>query len=317
MLCMSNSNIIVHKSSHGPQSFQDQLESFFLGLLEGDGSIQVNHWRKASLQYRIIIKLNNTEENYRMLTFIHRKLNIGNVKITAHGTRVSLVEDHRDRIPKIMGIIEKHGLRLTKARIRYGFFQYAFQNSIGYSEYLYLRTFRDMWEKAAYAADFHGRAPAQHSDFSGAPHPLLDFFKMLTPYKAQDILQRPHFVHWLCGIIEAEGCFSFRKSGKSCSFSLAQKYEEAFLLAVKQYFQLPNRVRRVNSHMYMLETFNVTHVQNILEFCRPGSLNALHKKAYAEKRVDSFGLLGSKETQRQEFEKRFLLLSPRLESENL
>ena len=28
---------------------------FWVGLMDGDGSIQVNHWRKLSLQYRLVI----------------------------------------------------------------------------------------------------------------------------------------------------------------------------------------------------------------------------------------------------------------------
>ena len=35
--------------------------------MDGDGSIQVNHWRKQSLQYRLVIKLCNLSHNYDML----------------------------------------------------------------------------------------------------------------------------------------------------------------------------------------------------------------------------------------------------------
>jgi hypothetical protein len=36
--------------------------------MDGDGSIQVNHWRNKSLQYRLIIKLSNiNNNNYTML----------------------------------------------------------------------------------------------------------------------------------------------------------------------------------------------------------------------------------------------------------
>ena len=38
-------------------SVQDHFKKFWVGLMDGDGSIQVNHWRKKFLQYRIIIKL--------------------------------------------------------------------------------------------------------------------------------------------------------------------------------------------------------------------------------------------------------------------
>lgn len=40
---------------------------FTLGLLMGDVSFQINHWKKKYLQYRIIIKLKNNYENIKML----------------------------------------------------------------------------------------------------------------------------------------------------------------------------------------------------------------------------------------------------------
>lgn len=46
---------------------RDYVRKFWVGLLEGNGSIQVNHWRKKILQYRIVIKLKDTERNKKML----------------------------------------------------------------------------------------------------------------------------------------------------------------------------------------------------------------------------------------------------------
>ena len=34
--------------------------------MDGEGSIQVNHWRHKNLQYRLVIKLKNTPANARM-----------------------------------------------------------------------------------------------------------------------------------------------------------------------------------------------------------------------------------------------------------
>ena len=40
--------------------------------MDGDGSIQVNHWRKKYLQYRLIIKLSNLKSNEKMLKLISK-----------------------------------------------------------------------------------------------------------------------------------------------------------------------------------------------------------------------------------------------------
>jgi hypothetical protein len=43
---------------------------FWVGLMDGNGTIQVNHLHKKSLQYRLIIKLTYDKLNYIMLVEI-------------------------------------------------------------------------------------------------------------------------------------------------------------------------------------------------------------------------------------------------------
>jgi hypothetical protein len=49
--------------------------------MDGDGSIQVNHGRQQSLQYRLVIKLSNIKSNYNMLVEIAKVVG-GTVRIT-------------------------------------------------------------------------------------------------------------------------------------------------------------------------------------------------------------------------------------------
>ena len=46
------------------------LGAFVVGLIDGDGSFQVNHWRHRTLQYRLIVKLSDKSFNRDMLTHI-------------------------------------------------------------------------------------------------------------------------------------------------------------------------------------------------------------------------------------------------------
>src|SRR4051812_23197787 len=48
----------------------EYIQQFWVGLMDGDGSVQVNHWRFQYLQYRFVIKLKFTVENYEMLKSI-------------------------------------------------------------------------------------------------------------------------------------------------------------------------------------------------------------------------------------------------------
>ena len=58
------------------------IENFTLGLLIGDGSFQINHWKKKYLQYRIVIKLKKTNGNILMLQNIKNYYKIGRIKIS-------------------------------------------------------------------------------------------------------------------------------------------------------------------------------------------------------------------------------------------
>ena len=62
----------------------DHIEKFWVGLMDGDGSIQVNHWRNKNLQYRLVIKLSNLESNVKMLKLISNQLT-GHVRISKDG----------------------------------------------------------------------------------------------------------------------------------------------------------------------------------------------------------------------------------------
>jgi len=58
----------------------NRLSAFVVGLIDGDGSLQVNHWRSKSLQFRLVVKLKYNEWNKAMLEHIASVLG-GQVKI--------------------------------------------------------------------------------------------------------------------------------------------------------------------------------------------------------------------------------------------
>lgn len=42
--------------------------------MEGEGSVQVNNWRRKNLQYRLVIKIKNTAANLAMLQELARRI---------------------------------------------------------------------------------------------------------------------------------------------------------------------------------------------------------------------------------------------------
>lgn len=229
-MLINNSHII----QNGANNTTMQWQQFFLGLLEGDGSIQVNHWKKQSLQFRILIKLKYTPANYAMCVAIRQKLNIMNLHIR-HNC-IILVEDHKIKLKRILRIIDKYGLLLTHRRRQIAFFKYCIDNNVRYSEYAHIKQLNQCW---------HG-------------------FQNINDYTCDQLLQFSHWPNWLCGFSEAEACFCIRVNNNH-SFSIAQNDGREVLGAIKQYFEIPNKIRNT-SRLWVIETYAGKTLQKIINF---------------------------------------------------
>jgi hypothetical protein len=91
----------------------EYIKMFWVGLMDGDGSIQVNHWRYQSLQYRLVIKLSNIISNYNMLIKIAKVIK-GNVRITGKGKEIIWVVNDKETIKEIIKIFEIYPLLTSK-----------------------------------------------------------------------------------------------------------------------------------------------------------------------------------------------------------
>lgn len=193
-----------------------------MGLLDGEGSIQVNHWRKTSLQYRIVIKLKWNEANEKMLQQIAEVVG-GTVR--QDGNFIIWVENNREKIKKILNILEKIPPLTTRLRAQIAFIHTCLKHN-NVEEYIKTRDNK---------------------------------YDNRQQYKPKgDIKLLDYWSAWLSGFIEAEGCFSIRKTGIK-SFSIGQKYENYLIAEIKSYFQLTCVLRLVKSKVeeyYSIETYN-------------------------------------------------------------
>ena len=83
------------------------IQKFWVGLMDGDGSIQVNHWKKKTLQYRLVIKLRHCSENVEMLNLISKDIG-GKVRIVKNNEYVIWVVDSRKSILRIIKIFDTY-----------------------------------------------------------------------------------------------------------------------------------------------------------------------------------------------------------------
>ena len=106
----------------------DYIQKFWVGLMDGNGSIQVNHWRHKNLQYRLIIKLKYCSENLYMLNLIASHIG-GNVKIVGSNKFIIWVVNNRNHIYKIIQIFIKYPPLTSRLRAQLAFMLTCFEQN--------------------------------------------------------------------------------------------------------------------------------------------------------------------------------------------
>lgn len=222
----------------------DYIKKFWVGLLDGDGSIQVNHWRSTNLQYRLIIKLKNNRGNYNMLLLIQKVIG-GNVKLTKGDQFVLWVVNDKKEIIKIIKIFDKNPL-LTS-------------NKIAQLEFLKENIKRNdiNW----YLLNRNNKYDNQERN----QKIISDYLKTFDKNK-----DYTYFDAWFSGFFEAEGCFSIRQNSNH-SFSISQNNDKYLLEFIKNYFNIANSIRVIKNKkvenkniFYILEAYKKDTLLNII-----------------------------------------------------
>lgn len=216
---------------------KEYIHKYWVGLMDGDGSIQVNHWRKSSLQYRLVIKLSNLISNYKMLVNISKVIG-GNVIITGKGKDVIWVVNDKQTIINIIKIFNTYPPLTSKKICQLNFLKKCIlKNSVDW--YLSNRNIK-----------YNNQISITKSDIFGLKKGVL-----IIP---------SYFYGWLSGFIEAEGCFSTRKTN-NLSFSIGQNYDIYLINIIKEYFKATNVVRNPNGNFYILDIYKKETLKLIID----------------------------------------------------
>lgn len=223
-----DSSVLLDKNN-----YNEYIKMFWVGLMDGDGSIQVNHWRGQSLQYRLIIKLFNIKSNYSMLIEIAKVVG-GTVRITGKGLDVIWVVNSKQEVEKIIKIYDTYPPLSSKKICQLAFLKTCLtQTSV--ETYLLNRNFKYDKQLAIIKSNVNFKLPS-------------------------------YFKGWLSGFMEAEGCFSIRVSNNH-SFSIGQNYDFYLISAIKQYFEVTNKVRNPYGKFYSLEVYKKEVLLKIITHC--------------------------------------------------
>lgn len=218
--------IIPYKNSSKNINNVHYIYPFFVGLFDGDGSIQVNHWRSTILQYRFVIKLSYKTNNLTMLQHIQQFIG-GKVRVSSCNNFVLWVVDNKETIQRIILIFNEYPLLTSQKILQLNFMQRCLlHNNI--TQYFDERDLR-----------YHDRND------------------VLNSMSNTNLISLPYYKAWLSGFIEAEGCFSARKAPNIdiYYFSISQNYDLYLLNSIRDYLNANNQVRKINI-LYLLEVYS-------------------------------------------------------------
>jgi hypothetical protein len=182
---------------------RQQLDAFTVGLLDGDGSLQVNHWRSKLLQFRLVVKLSDKTLNYEMLCLLSSKYG-GTVKRDKDNKTNYvqwIINDKKTFLRTIVPLLNTFPPLTTRMRLQFEFFKKFLINPD-----------IDLY--------FKERGVKYNSRESITP-----LFTTIPTY----------FGDWLAGFIESEGSFSNRTNGIS-TFSIAQNHDRYLIEAIRDYY---------------------------------------------------------------------------------
>lgn len=225
---------------------KEYLTKFWVGLMDADGSIQVNHWRKKNIQLRLVIKLDydilglrlndpqcditkripTNSYNYNMLVAIAKAIG-GNVRVDTKGGYVRWVVDDRFQIMELIKNFETYPLLTSKKNCDLLFMH---------------QTIENIWDMDFYFANRSNK----HKD----QNVYIELFKN------KKLLDLPYFFEWLAGFIEGESSFNYRQNGNH-SFSIGQQKDEFLLMTIREYLKSNNKIQLKKNDFYEMEIYNL------------------------------------------------------------
>ena len=227
---------------------KEYITRFWVGLMDGDGSIQVNHWKKRSIQYRLVIKLKNTQANQDMLAQIQSV--VGGSVVCRKGF-VLWIENTRAKIERIVSLFDHFPPLTTRLQCQLAFLKICCQrNDVQW----YLENRAKKYSTMAIDQALGNTVLQKHAA------------------NVNNMAFSAYFPAWLSGFIEAEGCFCIRQNG-SHSFSIGQNKDVQLIDAIRTYFKSSNKIRVIPKlesvdHFYLLEIANkrciafiIAHIQ--------------------------------------------------------
>lgn len=217
ILSNASLDVALHDKNNNYKNNPEYIENFFIGLLEGNGTITTDIIRNKIFRMRIAVRLGLDDKNIEMLNLIKNK--IGGT-ISVNKKYVTLIIVSKKDINYVLSIIDKYPLLTSRKICQLNFALNCLKGKILSSEFITKRN------NKYYNQD--------------------DIAKNITkipPY---------YFPCWVSGFIEAEGNFNLLKykTGKikTHQFNIGQNYDYNILNLIKIYFNSNHTIVKDNNN---------------------------------------------------------------------
>lgn len=225
------------------------IEQFFVGLLEGDGTItsNLNSNKSNSIIIRIIISLKNMPENVSMLNKIKQTLG-GRVVTERNNGYITWIASNKNDLAKVFVILAKYPLLTARKQCQLEFVK-----------------------NCLLKKDIFNFIENRNNKYKNK-HILLENYA-----SKENLVKLPlYFSPWLSGFIEAEGNFNllFNKTNvlRGSKFTIGQNDEIHILNWVKLYFKSNNAITKDkykkgsgNFEYFRLSLYNAESRNNIFD----------------------------------------------------
>ena len=239
------SSSVLLKTDYLTKEDKTYIEQFFVGLLEGDGSItsNLNSNKSNSIIIRIVISLKNMPENVIMLNKIKQTMG-GRLVMERKNSYVTWIASNKNDLTKVFVVLSKYPLLTARKQCQLEFVK-----------------------NCQLEKDIANYLQNRRNKYSN---------KKIILQKLETLNALPsYFSPWLSGFIEAEGNFNLQFNEKGAligsRFTLGQNDEIHILNWIKLYFKSNNAISKDkpkidgNFQYYRLHLYNAESRKLIFE----------------------------------------------------
>ena len=256
-------------------TINNYIEPFFVGLLEGDGTISTDlNTSKKHIRVRIVISLKNEKNNQIMLNKIQEIIG-GRVVIERQVKYVTWIASSQSDVNKVLLILARYPLLTIRKQCQLEFAK----NCLLYKDFdNFMLNRKNMYKNKKDILDILNKSYCLPQARLGREIKLPFYFKP-----------------WLSGFIEAEGNFNlvFNDKGylRKSSFSIGQLDELHILNMIKFYFLRS----RGSENKIIIDKKKINFKGNIndSDYYRLSLYNALSRKLLFE-HFENYPLIGEK-----------------------